>query len=116
MPVIRRGQAPRGGVYAAVRERVEADAGNHAAWCAGWPNQPPYPLQRVLDALRAGEAIDVPAWFVPKQHRVNQCVFEGRRTGATGDAASFWVAIVHPDDTVTFEPGDGSLMVEYLGL
>ncbi len=56
--------------------RVSGCARGHRAECAaargadGWlpvdPKDHPYPMQRILDALRAGEVTDVPAWAVPK--------------------------------------------------
>ena len=107
MPVVRGGAAPRGGSYAAARRAVEEDARRHAQRVAGWPaSEHPYPLQRVLDALRAGEATDVPTWAVPPT------------AAHSGDTAkNLYAAIVHPDDTVTFEVDDGALLwLEHNGL
>jgi hypothetical protein len=105
MPVERGGPAARGGVYAAVRERVEADARAHKERVGTWPPAwHPYPMQRVLDALRSGDATDVPAWAIP---RIAECSSPWR----------LWAAIVRSDDTVTFDVDDGpGLWLEYQGL
>jgi hypothetical protein len=83
---------------------VEADARQHAERVAGWPADHSacrYPLQRVLEALRAGEATDVQPWMVPP-------------TALGGEPG---VPIVHPDDTVTFDVDNGPrLWLEYNGL
>jgi hypothetical protein len=106
-------------VYQAVRERIEEDARLHAERIAGWSVDPadhPYPMQRVLDAMRAGEATDVPSWAVPKSARADHCTARGRRTGQTVEAAVFYKAVVRPDDSVTFEVDDGGLWFEEIGL
>jgi hypothetical protein len=105
MPVRRGTAAPRGGVYAVVRRSIEEDARRHAERVGGWPaSVHPYQLQRVLDALRAGEPTDVPAWAVPP-------------AAHSRDTATCYAAIVRPNDTVTFDVDDGALLwLEYQGL
>lgn len=114
MPVVvRDGNNRQGGVYQAVRAAVEEDARLHAERIAGWSVDPadyPYPLQRILDALRAGEPTDAPGWMLPDTARG---MVAARNTG---EATCFYVAVVRPDDTVTFEPDDGSKTIEYLGV
>lgn len=117
MPVVVSGSNRQGGVYRAVREAMERDAQLHAERIAGWPvdpKGPPYPLQRILDALRAGKPTDAPTWAVPAAHV--GCLAARRRAGETTPGQTFYKAVVRPDDTVTFEPDDGSASIEYLGL
>ncbi|WP_156767977.1 hypothetical protein [Mycobacterium sp. E1386] len=107
------------GLYQTVREAVEEDAARHTERIAAWPVDPedqPYELQRILDALRRDETTDVPAWAIPKAARGDACMARGRDTGDAREATCFYVAIVRPDDTVTFAPDDGSKMIDYLGI
>jgi hypothetical protein len=112
MPVADDGAgAQHAGVYAAVLAAVESDARSHAERVAGWsvdPAEHPYEMQSVLDALRAGESVDVPAWAVPRRVRPERCT---DRVEAT-----WYRAVVHPDDRVTLEPDDGSRWLEVNGL
>jgi hypothetical protein len=111
-----RGGYPAGGVYRAVRERVEEDGRLHEERIAGWPVDPadhPYPMQRILDGLRAGEPIDVPPWAVPRWALSGQCIVRGQRT----DGMWMYRAVVRPDDdTVVLELDDGSRWLEDNGL
>ncbi|APA76120.1 hypothetical protein LIX17_12355 [Mycobacterium avium subsp. hominissuis] len=68
-------------------------------------------MQRILDALRAGEPTDVPGWMLPEAVRG---MVGTRNTENARNATCFYVAVLRPDDTVIFEPDDGSKMVEYL--
>lgn len=106
------------GLYQAVREAIEEDAAQHAARASGWddPRHRAYPLQRILDALRASETTHVPTWAVPEATRGETCIARARNTGDARDATCFYVAVVRPDDTVVLEPDDGSKMLEYLGV
>lgn len=120
MPVVvSDGSNRQGGVYRAVRDAMERDAQLHAERIAGWPVDPkdhPYRMQRILDALRAGEVTDVPMWVLPKAALRDQPRARGARTGRSGDASVLYKAVVRPDDTVTFEVDDGSAMMEYLDI
>lgn len=106
------------GLYQAVREAIEEDARLHTGRVAGWddPRHCAYPLQRILDALRAGETTDAPVWTIPPVDRGDASTARERNTGDAGDATCFYVAIVRPDDTVAFEPDDGSKTIEHLGV
>lgn len=122
MAIVRPSAASRaGGLYRAVCERIEDDARRHAQRIAGWPADPldrvhRNPMQRILDALRAGEPTDVPAWAIPRSARGDQCMMRGRTTGEKREATCFYVAIVRPDDTVEFKPDNGDKWLEYNGL
>lgn len=120
MPVVGDSARPVGdGLYQAVRERVEEDACLHEERIASWPGgsaNHPYPMWRILDALRAGEPVDVPQWAVPQWARIGQCMLRGRLTEQTVEAPWMYRAIVRPDDTVTFEADDGRLWVAENGL
>jgi hypothetical protein len=120
MPVAGDSARPVGdGLYEAVCERVEEDAFLHEERITSWPGDSanyPYPMRRILDALRAREPVDVPHWAVPQWAWIGQCVSRGRLTGQAVEAPWMYRAIVRPDDTVTFETDDGRAWIEENGL
>src|SRR6478672_401525 len=100
------------GLYGFLREHFEQDC---REWQANvtrshWDDAP-YPRQRILDDLRAGRTVNVPAHSLPKWaprgpvHMVGTVkVFPER-------------AIVRPDDTITFTDEDwAALFIEEHGL
>jgi hypothetical protein len=113
------GAARTAGVYSVVRERIEEDARLHEERIASWAVDSadrPYPMQRILDALRAGVPVDVPAWALPQCARSDQRIAQERCAGSTATTGWMYGAVVHPDDTVTVEPDSGSRWLEYNGL
>jgi hypothetical protein len=63
----------------------------------------PYRAQRILDALRAGEAVGVPAWAEPKSVRAE--INEAARQFPTGSGRRM---VVHPDDTFSVIAADSA--------
>jgi hypothetical protein len=95
-----------GGLYQAVRELVEEDACDHEARVSGWHGgrvAHPYPLQRILDALRAGKSVDVPMWAEPKWART-----EISEAASRVSNAFMRRTVVRPNDTFTVVADDGS--------
>jgi hypothetical protein len=119
MPVIDDPRPSADGLYQAVRERVEEHARLHAERLAAWhvdPADHPYALQRVLNALRAGEPTDVPDWAIPQSARGGQRMTRGRTTSGRREAVCFYVEIVRPDDTIELKPDSWAKWFEYNGL
>lgn len=84
--------AAASGVYASLRELYESEA---KEWVANRSRAhhdgAPFPCQRILDGLRAGRAVNVPAGVLREPARSNAPR-----------------AIVGPDDTVTFDDDRGA--------
>jgi hypothetical protein len=105
--------AHSGGLYEAVRELVEVDARLHNQRVSGWEGgaAQPYPMQRILDALRAGKSTDVPPWAMPQWARAKLA------EAARGATTKFgYRAVVYLDDMVVAIADNGSYWLEDHGL
>ncbi|KHO18643.1 hypothetical protein [Mycolicibacterium setense] len=101
MARVARQQAASAGVYGHLVAYFEAD---RAAWVANGnqthAESEPFPCQRILDGLRAGEPVNVPTWSLPKAARPAV----RRAAGRLGNVVllSPARAIVGPDDSIRF--------------
>lgn len=91
-------QAQFGGVYAHLLRYYERD---HDDWVANVTqshhDHAPFPRQRILDGLRAGEPVNVPADVLPRAVRAGAPTRKGRLGLATITPAR---AIVSADDSI----------------
>jgi hypothetical protein len=118
MAIVRPSTAATGaGLYQAVRERIEEDARLHAERIAGWPADQfdhvhrPYPMQRILDALRAGELVYAPGWAIPQQALADFSAAASRLPTTFGHRM-----VIHPDDTFVVVADNGAGWLEDNGL
>ncbi|MED5813871.1 hypothetical protein VST63_16045 [Mycolicibacterium sp. 050232] len=101
MARVARQQAATAGVYGHLVDYFEAD---RAAWVANGnqthADSEPYPCQRILDGLRAGETVNVPTYALPKAARPAVRHVAGRLGNVVLLSPSR--AIVEPDDSIRF--------------
>lgn len=105
MSRVKRVRIDNSGAYAAVANYFEAD---RAVWMANrnrtHADDAPYPCQRIVDGLRAGEPVNVPTMSLPKSARPPARPSTGRLGNVVHLPPSR--AIVRPDDAVTFTDND----------
>ncbi|WKG03067.1 hypothetical protein [Mycolicibacterium sp. HK-90] len=110
-----RQQAASTGVYRYLVDRYEAD---RTAWVANGnqthADDAPYPCQRILDGLRAGEPVNVPTLSLPRSARPAVRHRTGRMENVL--VLSPARAIVGPDDIVRFNDEWAALFLEENGL